>query len=413
MSISARRRTEYGSRPRSNPSGRRTKIRIRNQADASASTAILKHSVLGKQKASTPNKAISQAKIAGYMGSFLIFVGIIAIGYQTPSPAAKQVNRVSVATLVVTDDSAETQTPSVDEIVATDVAASLTGSANLPIASSIANMSASLAAKNDIAQSDEAVISKPQILQPDDANRNIRYYKAKRGESVGDVASRYNLSANTVRWANNLDSDALRTGQKLKILPTDGIQHTVQSGETIEQLARRYKTDVARITAYNDLELSKPKNGQKLIIPSGILPTTERPGYEAPVSPWSTDSGSSNSSVISSNLMASAGNRYAPGNCTWYAYERGQELGRPIGSFWGNANTWDDNARAAGLSVNNTPKPGAVFVNNAGYYGHVAIVERVDSKGNVHLSEMNYAGFNVVSTRTISAGQAASYTYIH
>lgn len=412
MSISARRRTEYGSRPRSNPSGRRTKIRIRNHVEASASTAALKQSVLGKQKAPTPSKAISQAKVAGYIGAFLLFVGVIAIGYQNPSPATKQVNRVSVANLVVTDNDSDVDSPSVDEIVATDIAASLTGSANLPIASSVANMSASLAAKSDIAQSDEAVISKPQILQPDNANRNIRSYKVKRGESVGDVAAKFNLSANTVRWANNLDTDALRAGQKLRILPTDGIQHKLQRGETIEELARRYKTNVARITAYNDLELSNPKVGQSLIIPNGVLPASERPGYvaPAPVNPWSYSSGST---VTGASLTASAGNRYALGNCTWYAYERRQELGRPIGSFWGNANTWDDNARAAGLTVNNTPKPGAVMVNNSGYYGHVAIVERVDSNGDVHLSEMNYAGFNVISKRTISAGQASSYSYIH
>ena len=48
-----------------------------------------------------------------------------------------------------------------------------------------------------------------------------------------------------------------------------------------------------------------------------------------------------------------------------------------------------------------------------GGYGHVAYVESVDSKGNVHLSEMNYAGWNVVSTRTIPADQAGIYNYIH
>lgn len=350
-------------------------------------------------------------KVGGYVAVFLILVGIIAVGYQRPAPAQK-LSQVAVGNLVTTEDASEVETPSVDQIVATDVAASLTERANLPIASSVANMSVSLAAKSELAQADDTTISKPQILQPDSASRDIRYYTAKRGETVSDVAQKYNISANTVRWANNLDSDALRKGQKLKILPTDGIQHTVKRGETIEKLATKYKTDVSRITTYNDLDLSKPKVGQKIIIPSGILPASERPGYEPPVADGQQFIGSG-STISGMSVTASAGNRYAPGYCTWYAYERRQQLGSSIGSFWGNANTWDDNARAAGFTVNGTPKAGAILVDNAGYYGHVAIVERVLDNGDVYLSEMNYAGFNVVSNRTISAGQAAGYVYIH
>ena len=70
------------------------------------------------------------------------------------------------------------------------------------------------------------------------------------------------------------------------------------------------------------------------------------------------------------------------------------------------------NARAAGFTVNNTPEPGAIMQNGGGY-GHVAFVESVDGAGNVTVREMNYAGFNVISSRTISAGQAANYSFIH
>ena len=405
----ARRKTKYGRRPRSNPSGRRTEIRTRNP-DAFASITP-RRIVFTKQTASKTRKTFSQVKVGGYVGVFLLLVGVIAIGYQSPR-STQSLSKVSVSNLVATDDSSDVESPSVDQIVATDIAASLTERTNLPIASSVANMSVSLAAKSELAQSDDTTISKPQILQPDSVSRDIRYYKVERGESVADVANKFAISANTVRWANNLDTDALRQGQKIKILPTDGIQHTVKSGESVEDLAQKYKTSVDRITSYNDLELSKPKVGQKLIIPSGVLPASERPGYEPPVAAGQQFIGSG-STISGMSVTASAGNRYAPGYCTWYAYERRQDLGNPIGSFWGNANTWDDNARAAGFSVNGTPKPGAILVDNAGYYGHVAIVERVLGNGDVYLSEMNYAGFNVVSNRTISAGQAAGYTYIH
>jgi surface antigen len=49
-----------------------------------------------------------------------------------------------------------------------------------------------------------------------------------------------------------------------------------------------------------------------------------------------------------------------------------------------------------------------------GAYGHVGVVEAVNPDGSVYVSEMNYAGnFNRVTYRTIPAGQAALYNYIH
>lgn len=110
-----------------------------------------------------------------------------------------------------------------------------------------------------------------------------------------------------------------------------------------------------------------------------------------------------------------SGNRYAPGNCTWYAYERRLQLGRPIGSFWGNAAQWSGSALAAGLNVNNTPDVGSILVDFTGYYGHVAVVEELLPGGGVRISEMNSAwggGFNIVSGRVLSALEARLYLYI-
>ena len=60
--------------------------------------------------------------------------------------------------------------------------------------------------------------------------------------------------------------------------------------------------------------------------------------------------------------------------------------------YWGgrgNANQWDDNARAAGIPTGSTPKAKSVAVWHIGYYGHVAWVESVNSDGTFNLSEMN------------------------
>ena len=71
-------------------------------------------------------------------------------------------------------------------------------------------------------------------------------------------------------------------------------------------------------------------------------------------------------------------------------------------------------AAASGYTVNNSPSAGAILQTSQGAYGHVAYVESVGSDGSVTVSEMNYGhGAGVVTSRTISASQAASYNYIH
>lgn len=80
-------------------------------------------------------------------------------------------------------------------------------------------------------------------------------------------------------------------------------------------------------------------------------------------------------------------NRECVSYTAWKVY---QTYGRmPYWGGHGNANQWDDNARAAGIPTGSTPKAGAVAVWHTGRYGHVAWVESVNSNGTFNLSEMN------------------------
>ena len=61
--------------------------------------------------------------------------------------------------------------------------------------------------------------------------------------------------------------------------------------------------------------------------------------------------------------------------------------------YWGgrgNANQWDDNARAAGIPVDNNPRVGDVAVSNSGYYGHTMYVEAVNDDGTIAVSQFNH-----------------------
>jgi surface antigen len=76
----------------------------------------------------------------------------------------------------------------------------------------------------------------------------------------------------------------------------------------------------------------------------------------------------------------------------------------------GNANTWDDRSRAAGITVSSKPIPGAIFQTDAGYYGHVGIVESVNADGTINISDMNgIAGWNRVGFRN----NVSPYSYVY
>lgn len=364
--------------------------------------------------------SISGSTIASYIGVFLLVVVMVAIGYRPPVQQNSTVKADAKTSTNITQPSTIAAQASVDPVVATTIASSLAESTDMPISNNVANLSQSLAVESVLAQTDTNVISKPQIVQPTASGRTVHSYTTVRGDTVQSIASKYNLSATTIKWANNLTSDALEPNRKLKILPTDGILYTVRSGDTINSIANKYGADRNSLVAYNDLELSgNVRAGVRIIVPGGTLPSTERPGYVAPATNAGVSYGNYGGGYGSAYSGAiSAGNRYAWGNCTWYVYERRVQLGLPVGSFWGNASTWAYNARSAGLTVNGTPSAGAIMANGGGY-GHVAIVESVNPGKSITISEMNGyrfgGGFARVGHGSISWGEATSgyYQYIH
>lgn len=400
---------------------------IRNQPaadDDSSSNAHLRQQVLSRGNRRKTNKMPKLTVLAAYGGVFICIVSLITAGYQPPRPlsdssavASASVTQTPSLGPVASSDIPET--PSVDEIVATDVAAKLAEQTNMAVAANVANLSVSLAAKSELGQTSDVAIVKPQIIQSAATSRDVTTYTAKQGDTVQSVAATYGLNPDTIRWANNLTVDSLTAGKVVTIAPTDGVVYTVKTGDTADSLASTYSASKDRIISFNDLEISGLTPGTRIVIPNGVLPEAMRPGYVAPVSRATTygyATGTDNLTTVSSNFHSTSGNGYAYGYCTWYAFERRLQLGRPIGGNWGNASTWAAYARASGFRVDNTPEVGAILQNGGGA-GHVAIVEQVMSDGTIVLSEMNYAGGwgRVTKGRTITPGQYASsyYKFIH
>lgn len=112
-------------------------------------------------------------------------------------------------------------------------------------------------------------------------------------------------------------------------------------------------------------------------------------------------------------------NRFSYGQCTYWAdleYHR-------VTGYWvdwiGNAYQWYWGAKAAGWVVSSTPKVYSIivlqsYIEGAGYYGHVAVVEKINPDGSVLTSNMNWysnGGWNIQSWVTFWPGSGVSFVW--
>lgn len=109
----------------------------------------------------------------------------------------------------------------------------------------------------------ESLIHKPSSDQ-------ISVYVVRNGDTLSQIAEMFGVTVNTIKWGNDLDSNVLKEGKVLVILPISGVKHTVAKGDTIDSIAKKYKGDLGEILAYNNL--SKESSlvvGSVVIIPDG------------------------------------------------------------------------------------------------------------------------------------------------
>ena len=191
------------------------------------------------------------------------------------------------------------------------------------------------------------------------------------------------------------------------------VKVTIETGDTLSSIADAHQTTYVRIFNANDF-IAHPDTinaGDEVRIPTEDeqLPdryaelATVAPIQTAPQPRTATAPQPGNATPRQAYVGGSTGNTYYRGYCTWYAKERRPDLPNMLG----NGGQWVASAAARGYATGTTPRAGAIIE----MPGHVAYVESVNSNGTIVISEMNGpAGFGVVGTRTIPAGQ---YGYIY
>ncbi len=104
----------------------------------------------------------------------------------------------------------------------------------------------------------------------------ISVYVVRPGDTLSDIAHMFNVSVNTIIWANNLKGPKdIRSGQTLIILPISGIKRVVAKGDTLKSLAKAYAADANEIAQFNGLDPATPLAiGSTVIIPGGEIAQT-------------------------------------------------------------------------------------------------------------------------------------------
>jgi len=96
----------------------------------------------------------------------------------------------------------------------------------------------------------------------------------EKGDTLAALSRNYGTTTKAIQSANNLRSDVIKLGQKLKI-PLDASAasiHIVRNGETLGIIAHTYGTRVSTIKKANNLRSDLIKVGQKLNVPAGDGP---------------------------------------------------------------------------------------------------------------------------------------------
>lgn len=175
--------------------------------------------------------------------------------------------------------------------------------------------------------------------------------------------------------------------------------YSVVKGDTLYSIAKAHNLEWERLWDKNT-NLTDPdiiEVGDNIVIPNKdeVLQTRPIPANAIPTNPVL--------SAPRTQTGSTAGNTYGYGYCTWYVKNMRPDLPNNLG----NADTWYIRAQAQGYAVGSVPQVGAVGV--ATGYMHVVYVTAVNGN-QVTVSEMNYNGWNVVSTRVTSSSE---FLYIY
>lgn len=119
-----------------------------------------------------------------------------------------------------------------------------------------------------------------ETRKSDKPRDKVLIYTVQKGDTISTIANKFDVSQDTIRWANDLTNDNITVGDELKILPVTGLEYKVQRGESVYSIAKKLDTDPQKIVdfPFNDFANSETfalVEGQRLIVPDGVKPSEQ------------------------------------------------------------------------------------------------------------------------------------------
>ena len=105
-------------------------------------------------------------------------------------------------------------------------------------------------------------------------SEDTEIYQVKRGDTLYNIASRYNTTVDNLKNINNLTSNTLTIGQNLLVPKVEDNNdeedydiYTVQKGDSLWSISRKYDMPVNELIEINNLTNLTLKQGQQLLVP--------------------------------------------------------------------------------------------------------------------------------------------------
>jgi surface antigen/LysM repeat protein len=302
-------------------------------------------------------------------GNMLLLI-IISVFLLVNRSASQTVRSSTVNSAVAT---AGSQSSPLDQLSSSQIAFTAAQMTRVPELTAVRNQADSEVALLSNVPSDNQALSKPQIISTSQKSRyDIKHYVVQQGDTADSLAAKFGVTAASITGSNNLNTSTLKVGTTLLIPPGTGLVYQVKGGDTVASIVNKYGADNDLFVSVNDAEKGVAP-GSYVWIPNVAVPAA-------------TTRLSTTSFRVASFSPNYGFNGYDYGYCTYYVASR-----IAVPSNWGNANTWDNYARATpGWAVSLTPSAGAVAQTDRGSLGHVAIVEAVSPDGTmIKYSDMN------------------------
>lgn len=122
----------------------------------------------------------------------------------------------------------------------------------------------------------DATIQPGQVLKvtggtPTQASASVQFYIVQKNDSLSQIANRFGMSTQSLMSLNGLTSSYIRVGQKLKVSGNASVNkeqmYVVKRGDTLWAVSKKFGKSIAAIKSANNLRANSLYVGQKLQIP--------------------------------------------------------------------------------------------------------------------------------------------------